>query len=193
MCSQRIWLSVDHWPMAVLWSWKAQSFIRSNFAVCSELTWFCCTLLPRGQSSRSHITKYLYCKKQTVEVLTFEPLILLCLGLSKVFENTAMFGDLVLRLPDIVHSIYDKNKDWQLLLGWCYWFCKESGVFDETNEKLLHLVSALLLSVWLSNFVHFVLKMPFLIEELWIYLKKSKAKLLHLVYGNYVNCFVVWC
>lgn len=140
MCSQRIGLSVDHWPMAVLGSWKAQSFIRSNFAVCSELTWFCCTLLPRGQSSRSHITKYLYCKKQTVEVLTFEPLILLCLGLSKVFENTAMFGDLVLRLPDIVHSIYDKNKDWQLLLGWCYWFCKESGVFDEKNGRLLHLV-----------------------------------------------------
>lgn len=52
---------------------------------------------------------------------------------------------------------------------------------------------ALLLSVWLSNFVQFVLKMPFLIEELWIYLKKSKAKLLHLVYGNYVNCFVFWC
>lgn len=62
-------------------------------------------------------------------------------GLSKVFENTAMFGDLVLRLPDIVHSIYDKNKDWQLLLGWCYWFCKESGVFDETNGKLLHLMA----------------------------------------------------
>ena len=62
------------------------------------------------------------------------------LGLSKVFENTAMFGDLVLRLPDIVHSIYDKNKEWQLLIGWCYWFCKESGVFDGTNGKLLHLV-----------------------------------------------------
>lgn len=88
-----------------------------------------------------HISLVIYiAKKKTVEVLTFEPLILLCLGLSKVFENTAMFGDLVLRLPDIVHSIYDKNKDWQLLLGWCYWFCKESGVFDETNGKLLHLV-----------------------------------------------------
>lgn len=141
-----------------------------------------------------HISLNIYiAKKKTVEVLTFEPLILLCLGLSKVFENTAMFGDLVLRLPDIVHSIYDKNKDWQLLLGWCYWFCKESGVFDETNGRLLHLVCFIIISVWLSNFVHFVLKMPFLIEELWIYLKKSKAKLLHLVYGNYVNCFVFWC
>lgn len=136
MCSQRIGLSVDHWPMAVLWSWKAQSFIR--FKLCS-LQWTDLVLLHIA-SSRSHITKYLYCKKQTVEVLTFEPLILLCLGLSKVFENTAMFGDLVLRLPDIVHSIYDKNKDWQLLLGWCYWFCKESGVFDEKNGRLLHLV-----------------------------------------------------
>nr|XP_022328175.1 coiled-coil domain-containing protein 134-like [Crassostrea virginica] len=62
-------------------------------------------------------------------------------GLSKVFENTAMFGDLVLRLPDIVHSIYDKNKEWQLLIGWCYWFCKESGVFDGTNGILLHLMA----------------------------------------------------
>ncbi|XP_048775826.1 coiled-coil domain-containing protein 134-like isoform X2 [Ostrea edulis] len=62
-------------------------------------------------------------------------------GLSKVFENTAMFGDLVLRLPDIVHAIYDKNKDWQLLIGWCYWFCRESGVFDGTNGKLLHLMA----------------------------------------------------
>ncbi|XP_061163698.1 coiled-coil domain-containing protein 134-like [Saccostrea echinata] len=62
-------------------------------------------------------------------------------GLSKVFENTAMFGDLVLRLPDIVHAIYDSNKDWQFLIGWCYWFCKESGVFDGTDGKLLHLMA----------------------------------------------------
>ncbi|XP_062571274.1 coiled-coil domain-containing protein 134-like [Saccostrea cucullata] len=52
-----------------------------------------------------------------------------------------MFGDLVLRLPDIVHAIYDPNKDWQFLIGWCYWFCKESGMFDGTDGKLLHLMA----------------------------------------------------
>lgn len=90
--------------------------------------------------AQGHISLNIYIAKKRNAYLTFESLIVLFLGLSKVFENTAMFGDLVLRLPDIVHSIYDKNKDWQLLLGWCYWFCKESGVFDETNGKLLHLV-----------------------------------------------------
>lgn len=63
MCCRRIGLWVDHWPMAVLWSRKAQTSI-SNFAVCSELICFCCTMLPWVQSSRSHITEYIYCKKE---------------------------------------------------------------------------------------------------------------------------------
>ena len=61
--------------------------------------------------------------------------------MSKVLENTAMFGDLVLRLPDIVHSIYDKNKDWQITMTWAVWFATESRVFEGANSKLLNLVS----------------------------------------------------
>ena len=52
-----------------------------------------------------------------------------------------MFGDLVLRLPDIVHSIYDKKKDWQIAITWAVWFSNESGIFTGANEKLLNLVS----------------------------------------------------
>lgn len=113
-----------------------------HFKLCS-LQWTDLFLLHNASmSSKLKVTYHwiIYIAKKRNAYLTFESLIVLFLGLSKVFENTAMFGDLVLRLPDIVHSIYDKNKDWQLLLGWCYWFCKESGVFDETNGKLLHLV-----------------------------------------------------
>ena len=52
-----------------------------------------------------------------------------------------MFGDLVLRLPDIVHSLYDRKKDWQIAMTWAVWFANESGIFTGANEKLLNLVS----------------------------------------------------
>lgn len=60
---------------------------------------------------------------------------------SKVVENTAMFGDLVLRLPDVVHGLFDKNTEWNALMGWCVWFSAESKVFDGGSEKLLNLMS----------------------------------------------------
>lgn len=60
---------------------------------------------------------------------------------SKIVENTAMFGDLVLRLPDVVHDLYDKNKEWNALMGWSVWFSGESKVFDGGSEKLLNLMS----------------------------------------------------
>lgn len=62
-------------------------------------------------------------------------------SMSKVLENTAMFGDLVLRLPDIVHSIYDRKKEWQITMTWAVWFANESGIFAGANAKLLHLMS----------------------------------------------------
>jgi len=52
-----------------------------------------------------------------------------------------MFGDLVLRLPDITHSIYDKNKQWEFLIGWGVWFGMESNVYQGKHAKMLNLVS----------------------------------------------------
>ncbi|CAG2226184.1 Coiled-coil domain-containing protein 134 [Mytilus edulis] len=60
---------------------------------------------------------------------------------SKVVENTAMFGDLVLRLPDVVHGLFDKNTEWNTLMGWCVWFSVESKVFDGGSEKTAQLNS----------------------------------------------------
>lgn len=62
-------------------------------------------------------------------------------AMSKVFENTAMFGDLILRLPDLTHDIYSKNKNWEFLIGWGVWFSMESGIFKGPHEKLLTLMS----------------------------------------------------
>ncbi|XP_060083787.1 coiled-coil domain-containing protein 134-like [Ylistrum balloti] len=62
-------------------------------------------------------------------------------SMSKVLENVAMFGDLVLRLPDITHEIFDKNKEWHLILGWGVWFCNESKIFQGNSAKLLSLMA----------------------------------------------------
>jgi hypothetical protein len=58
-----------------------------------------------------------------------------------------MFGDLVLRLPDVVHDLYDKNKEWNALMGWSVWFSGEPNVFDGGSEKLLNLVGKYLESI----------------------------------------------
>ncbi|XP_067663085.1 coiled-coil domain-containing protein 134-like [Haliotis asinina] len=62
-------------------------------------------------------------------------------SVSKIYENTAMFGDMVLRLPDIVHPMYDKNRDWQMTLNWCVMFCNMSLLFEGSSGTLLNLMA----------------------------------------------------
>lgn len=50
---------------------------------------------------------------------------------SQVLENTAFFGDVVLRFPRIVHHYFDHNSNWNLLIRWGISFCTQSGVFDQ--------------------------------------------------------------
>ncbi|KAF4023011.1 hypothetical protein G4228_014761 [Cervus hanglu yarkandensis] len=50
---------------------------------------------------------------------------------SQVVENTAFFGDVVLRFPRIVHHYFDHNSNWNLLIRWGISFCNQSGVFDQ--------------------------------------------------------------
>lgn len=50
---------------------------------------------------------------------------------SQVMENTAFFGDVVLRFPRIVHHYFDHNSNWNLLIRWGISFCNQSGVFDQ--------------------------------------------------------------
>ncbi|XP_074650758.1 coiled-coil domain-containing protein 134-like isoform X2 [Tubulanus polymorphus] len=60
---------------------------------------------------------------------------------SNVVENTAFFGDLALRLPDITHKIYDGNKEWVLLMGWAVSFSNSSSIFASTDNELLNLMA----------------------------------------------------
>ncbi|XP_059173810.1 coiled-coil domain-containing protein 134-like [Physella acuta] len=60
---------------------------------------------------------------------------------SKVLENTAMFGDLVLFMPEVVHSMYDKEKEWQVLLAWCYGFSTQSAVYSGQFKAILNMMA----------------------------------------------------
>ena len=67
---------------------------------------------------------------------------LVCAAYSRVVENTAFFGDVLLRFPKIVHGYFDPNVRWQALARWGIDFCNRTGVFDTgTYSKLLMLVS----------------------------------------------------
>ena len=56
-------------------------------------------------------------------------------------ENTAFFGDIVMRLPDISHDILHRNHEWELTIQWGIGFCSDSNVFVGRDAKLLNLVS----------------------------------------------------
>ncbi|KAL9973797.1 hypothetical protein ACROYT_G020300 [Oculina patagonica] len=62
-------------------------------------------------------------------------------ALGNVLENTALFGDILLRLPDMTYRVYSKSKEWELLARWSVSFCNETQVYDETDSKLLNLMA----------------------------------------------------
>lgn len=41
-------------------------------------------------------------------------------------------------------KVYTKSKEWELLARWSLSFCNETQIYDETDSKLLHLVSYIL-------------------------------------------------
>ncbi|CAJ0943293.1 unnamed protein product [Ranitomeya imitator] len=61
---------------------------------------------------------------------------------SHTVENSAFFGDVVLRFPKIVHHYFDRNSNWNNLIRWGIGFCNLSGIFDEgPHSQLLGLMS----------------------------------------------------
>ncbi|XP_035400266.1 coiled-coil domain-containing protein 134 isoform X1 [Cygnus atratus] len=61
---------------------------------------------------------------------------------SHVVENTAFFGDVVLRFPKIVHHYFDRNSNWNNLIRWGIGFCNLTGVFERgPHSQLLGLMA----------------------------------------------------
>ena len=44
-----------------------------------------------------------------------------------------------------VFQVYSKSNEWKLLARWSISFCNETKVYDETDSKLLNLVSAFII------------------------------------------------
>ena len=61
-------------------------------------------------------------------------------ALSSVAENTALLGDLVLKLPDVAHALLAQQPEWKLLARWGVGFMNDSGVYKKREATLLHLV-----------------------------------------------------
>lgn len=62
-------------------------------------------------------------------------------AVGRIVENTAFFGDIVLRLPDIAHKIFSKDKEWKLLALWSLSFTNSTTIYDEMDSKLLNLMA----------------------------------------------------
>ncbi|XP_042901837.1 coiled-coil domain-containing protein 134 isoform X2 [Parasteatoda tepidariorum] len=61
-------------------------------------------------------------------------------ALGKIIDNTAMFGEFRLKLPDITERIMDNHQDWHILMKWAIGFSNSTGVFDNKTVKMINLL-----------------------------------------------------
>ncbi|CAM1315319.1 CCDC134 (predicted) [Pycnogonum litorale] len=64
-------------------------------------------------------------------------------ALAQILQNTAMFGEILLRLPDITHRIIDHetHKEWLALIKWSIGFSQSSLLFDSKTNEMMELVT----------------------------------------------------
>lgn len=62
-------------------------------------------------------------------------------ALSQILENTAFFGELRLKLPDITDLLISKNRDWYFLITWSIGFSNSTLLYDSKTEELIHLLA----------------------------------------------------
>ncbi|XP_047119610.1 coiled-coil domain-containing protein 134-like isoform X6 [Schistocerca piceifrons] len=62
-------------------------------------------------------------------------------ALANILENTALFGDILLHLPEISTKILDSNNEWRVMFEWSLNFANQSQLLDSSTRKLIDLVS----------------------------------------------------
>lgn len=63
-------------------------------------------------------------------------------ALSNILENSALFGEIVLRFPEISQSVLNTNNDWSILYQWSIGFCNlTQNLLDKSTITLIRLVS----------------------------------------------------
>jgi hypothetical protein len=62
-------------------------------------------------------------------------------ALAKVIENTLLFGDILLKMPDMTHEIFKSRAVRREVIVWSVKLCNETDVFELPERKLLNLMS----------------------------------------------------
>lgn len=63
-------------------------------------------------------------------------------ALSNILENTALFGEIVLRFPDIASKVLKDNNDYSVLFKWAVGFAQQNkNLLDDSTITLIGLVS----------------------------------------------------
>lgn len=61
--------------------------------------------------------------------------------MSSILENTALFGDIILHLPDITHRILKMQQGWNLTIHWSLNFTNQMRhLLNKSTNTMIHLV-----------------------------------------------------
>ncbi|XP_055926741.1 coiled-coil domain-containing protein 134-like isoform X2 [Argiope bruennichi] len=61
-------------------------------------------------------------------------------ALGQIVDNTAMFGDFQLKLPDITDRIMKNHPEWLVLIKWAIGFSNSTGIFDPKTTEMIDLL-----------------------------------------------------
>uniref|UniRef100_A0A1B6KIA2 Coiled-coil domain-containing protein 134 n=2 Tax=Graphocephala atropunctata TaxID=36148 RepID=A0A1B6KIA2_9HEMI len=61
-------------------------------------------------------------------------------ALSLILENTALMGEMVLRLPERVEPVLRSTAEWPVLLAWSLVFANQTQLLDTSTTTLIYLV-----------------------------------------------------
>lgn len=62
-------------------------------------------------------------------------------ALSNILENTSLFGDILLHIPDIAIPVLEKNNKYDVLLKWSLLFVNQTQLLDKKTLTLMSLMS----------------------------------------------------
>jgi len=61
-------------------------------------------------------------------------------ALGQVLDNTALYGEFQLKLPDITDRIMKSHNEWMVLIKWAIGFSNSTGLYDAKTTVMLNLV-----------------------------------------------------
>ena len=62
--------------------------------------------------------------------------------MSKLIQNTLLFGDMALRFPAFMHRVYDSDQTIRQLIKWSFDFVSNTKITEGTNaEQTIPMVS----------------------------------------------------